>query len=276
MSKHSNEDVVSRLQSSQKPVALITGAGRGIGRGIAMALADKGWHVVINDLPPSQAMDSEADEVAQEIQANGGDALVLLGDVTVHAQRESLVAQVLSQLGRIDLLVNNAGIAPRTRLNILDVSEQSYDEVMQTNLKAPFFLTQLVANQMIALLRQKIIDYPRIVNIGSLNAYTSSPNRGEYCLSKAGVGMLTKLFADQLAEHGINVYEIRPGIIETSMTQVVKEKYDRLIDEGVTPIRRWGQPQDIAQAVVAIAEGYLPFSTGEVINVDGGFHLQRL
>ncbi|MEA3345143.1 MAG: SDR family oxidoreductase [Chloroflexota bacterium] len=161
-------------------------------------------------------------------------------------------------------------------MDILETSEASYDEVMAVNLKGPFFLTQRVAKEMIKLLEQGVIEQPKIVNIGSLSAYASSPDRGEYCISKAGVAMMTALYADRLAEHGINVYEVRPGIIETDMIRVVKEKYDRLIEEGLTPIRRWGQPDDIARAVVALAEGYLPFSTGEVINVDGGFHLRRL
>jgi NAD(P)-dependent dehydrogenase (short-subunit alcohol dehydrogenase family) len=192
------------------------------------------------------------------------------------ADRQRLIDEIVPKFGRIDLLVNNAGMAPRQRLDILETSEISYDEVMTVNLKGPFFLTQQVARVMIEQLQQGVITAPRIVNIGSISAYTSSPNRGEYCLSKAGMSMMTALFADRLAEYGINVYEIRPGVIATDMTSGVKEKYDRLIDEGLTPIRRWGQPDDIGRAVVAIAEGYLPFSTGEVINVDGGFHLHRL
>jgi NAD(P)-dependent dehydrogenase (short-subunit alcohol dehydrogenase family) len=167
-------------------------------------------------------------------------------------------------------------MAPRQRSDILQTSEESYNEVMNVNLKGPFFLTQRVANAMIELLEAGVIERPIIVNIGSISTYTSSPNRAEYCISKAGVGMMTALFADRLAEYGINVYEIRPGIIKTDMTSVVQAKYDQLIAEGLTPIRRWGQPEDIGRAVVAIAEGLLPFSTGEVINVDGGFHLHRL
>jgi NAD(P)-dependent dehydrogenase (short-subunit alcohol dehydrogenase family) len=160
---------------------------------------------------------------------------------------------------------------------MLQVGETSYDEVMTTNLKGPFFLTQRVANAMIPLIKDEKISNPKIINIGSISAYTSSPARAEYCISKAGMGMMTLLWADRLAEYGINVYEIRPGIIETDLTSVVKDKYDRLIlEEGITPIRRWGQPEDIGNAVVAIAEGLLPFSTGEIINVDGGFHISRL
>jgi NAD(P)-dependent dehydrogenase (short-subunit alcohol dehydrogenase family) len=176
----------------------------------------------------------------------------------------------------MDLLVNNAGMAPRVRVDMLEMGEASYDEVMAVNLKGPFFLTQLVANKMIALLKAGVIQDPRIVNIGSLSAYTSSVNRAEYCLSKAGIAMMTALYADRLAEHGIHVFELRPGIMQTDMTSVVRERYTALIAEGLTPIRRWGQPSDVGRAVVAIAQGYFPFSTGEVINVDGGFSLRRL
>jgi 3-oxoacyl-[acyl-carrier protein] reductase len=167
-------------------------------------------------------------------------------------------------------------VGPRQRMDLLEISEASYDEVMTVNLKGPFFLAQATAKAMIALLKAGTIQAPKIVNIGSISAYTASVNRAEYCISKAGVGMMTALLADRLAAEGINVYEIRPGIVETDLTSVAKAKYDALIADGLTPIRRWGQPEDVAAAIVAIAEGYLPFSTGEVINVDGGFHLRRL
>jgi len=179
-------------------------------------------------------------------------------------------------MGRIDLLVNNAGVSPKVRMDILEVTEESYDRVMTINLKGPFFLTQLVANWMIELKKFRNELEPKIVNISSISAYTSSTSRGEYCISKAGVSMMTKLYADRLSEYGVNVYEIRPGIIFTPMTEPVKEKYDKLISEGITPIKRWGTPEDVAKAVVAIAKGYFPFSTGEVFNVDGGFHIRRL
>jgi NAD(P)-dependent dehydrogenase (short-subunit alcohol dehydrogenase family) len=174
------------------------------------------------------------------------------------------------------MLVNNAGIAPPKRVDILEATEQSFDRVMEVNLKGPYFLTQLAANWMV---RQKT-DHPersfRIVNISSISAYTSSTSRGEYCLSKAGVAMMTKLYADRLAEYGIGVFEIRPGIIATDMTSPVKEKYDKLISDGLTPIKRWGQPEDVAKAIRAIAQGLFDFSTGQVLDVDGGFHLRRL
>lgn len=253
-------------------VALVTGAGRGIGRGIALALAEKGWSLVVN----YRGNRSAADETIAALHALGADALAVQADISVAADRRRLVDETLTHFGAIDLLVNNAGMAPRQRVDLLQTSETSYDEVMDVNLRGPFFLTQLVANAMIGQVEAARAARPVIVNISSLSAYASSPNRGEYCISKAGMAMMTALFADRLAEYGINVYEIRPGVIATDMTSVVKEKYDKLIGEGLTPIRRWGEPDDVARAVLAIAEGYLPFSTGEVINVDGGFHLRRL
>ena len=259
-------------------VALVTGASRGIGRAIAVALAGDGWTVVINYLSNTEA----AAQTLAEVLAAGGQGVMIQADIADAADRERLVQEILSRYGRIDLLVNNAGMAPRRRVDLLEATEASYDEVMAVNLKGPFFLTQLVAKAMIALQaehplqRTGAVQSPKIVNIGSMSAYTSSTNRAEYCLSKAGIGMMTQLFADRLAECGINVYEIRPGIIATDMTSAAREKYDRLIAAGLTPFRRWGQPEDVAMAVQMIARERLPYSTGEVINVDGGFHLHRL
>lgn len=257
---------------SDPQVALVTGAGRGIGRGIALALAEKGWQVIVNFRSNAGA----ADETAAAIRQVGGRAVAVQADIGSAADRNRLVQAVLGQHQRIDLLVNNAGMAPRQRADLLTMTEASYDEVMEVNLKGPFFLTQQVAQAMIELRQRDSTAAPKIINIGSISAYTSSTNRGEYCISKAGMGMMTQLFADRLAEYGIYVYEVRPGIIATDMTGPVTEKYDRLIAEGITPIQRWGQPDDVAKAVVALAEGILPFSTGEVINVDGGFHFRRL
>ncbi len=251
-------------------VALVTGASRGIGRGIALALAARGWSVVVNYRGNTEA----ADATRQAVESAGGACLLIQADVATAHDRAQLLTETLARFGRIDLLVNNAGMAPRQRVDLLEVSEASYDEVMAVNLKGPFFLAQAVARQM---LMQPVGAVPsRIINIGSISAYTASINRAEYCISKAGVAMLTALLADRLAEHGIGVYELRPGIIDTDMTGPAKAKYDRLIGEGLTPIRRWGTPEDVGQAVAAIADGYLDFSTGEVINVDGGFHLRRL
>ena len=253
-------------------VALVTGAGRGIGRGIALALGARGWTVMINYHANAEA----AAETVKAIEDARGTASALQGDVASEADRVRMVEQTLSKHNRIDLLVNNAGMAPRRRVDLLDMTEASYDEVMSVNLKGPFFLTQLVAARMIDLLQARAIQSPKIINIGSMSAYTSSTSRGEYCISKAGMGMMTLLFADRLAEYGINVYEVRPGIIDTDMTQPAAENYDHLIESGVTPIKRWGTPQDVAKAVVMLAEDSLPFSTGEIIHVDGGFHFQRL
>jgi NAD(P)-dependent dehydrogenase (short-subunit alcohol dehydrogenase family) len=211
-------------------------------------------------------------------------------DVSVAADRAKLVAETLAAFGRIDLLVNNAGVAPDVRADLLEASEESFDRLININLKGPYFLTQLVAREMVREATKRgetvsggktvsgtVSPSPKIVNITSVSAYTASVNRGDYCVAKAGLAMMTQLFAARLAEHGINVYEIRPGIIETDMTGPVKAKYDELIfEKDLTPIRRWGRTQDVARAVVAIAKDLLPFSTGEVINVDGGFHLRRL
>ena len=258
---------------SSQSVAIVTGSSRGIGRGIALSLAERGWDIVINYHSNAAA----AEEVRLAVQGLGADALLVQADLANLADLNHMVDAALERYGRIDLLVNNAGVGPRQRVDLLSTTVESYDEVMATNLRGPFFLTQRVAKEMIAQLQAGKIQTARIVNIGSISAYTSSPSRAEYCISKAGVGMLTIVFADRLAEYGINVYEIRPGIIATDLTSVVKEKYDRMIfEEGLTPIRRWGQPEDVARAVVAVAEGLLPYSTGEVINVDGGFHLHRL
>jgi 3-oxoacyl-[acyl-carrier protein] reductase len=258
---------------SNENVAIVTGSSRGIGRGIALSLAERGWQIVIN----YRSNFTAAEEAQKAVEAAGGGALIIQADMASQADLLKLVEATLAKYGRIDLLVNNAGVAPRQRVDMLQVAETSYNEVMDINLKGPFFLTQRVANEMIALLKEEAISQPAIINISSISAYTSSPTRAEYCISKAGMSMMTKLWADRLAEYGINVYEIRPGIIATDLTSVVKEKYDHLIlEEGLTPIKRWGVPDDIGKAVVAIAEGLFPFSTGEVINVDGGFHLHRL
>lgn len=256
----------------QAKVSIITGSGGGIGRGIAVELARRGWTLVINDIGDP----AEARLTLSQVEAAGGCGMIVLADITSDDDRERLVQQTLNAYGRIDLLVNNAGIAPRQRTDMLEMSEQSMHEVLAVNLIGPFFLTQIVARKMLELLARKVVEQPKIVNISSVSAYAASTNRAEYCISKAGVSMSTTLYAERLAAAGINVYEIRPGIIETPMTAGVKEKYDRLLEGGVTPIRRWGQPEDIGKAVVAIAEGYLPFSTGQVLDVDGGFHIQRL
>lgn len=256
-----------------RKVALVTGASRGIGRGIAASLAGAGFDVVVNF---AQDLDA-ARQVQAEIEATGGRAHLVRADIGDRADRERLVEEAYWSGGRLDLLVNNAGAAPAVRADLLDASEESFDRVLGTNLKGPYFLTQAVARRMIEQVQAGTLSHPKIVTIGSISAYAASVNRGDYCLAKAGLAMLTKLYADRLAEHGINVYEIRPGIVETDMTRGVREKYDELIlERGITPIRRWGQPDDVARAVLAIATDLLPFSTGQVIDVDGGFHLHTL
>jgi len=256
----------------ERKVACITGASRGIGRGIALALSSEGYRVVVHYNNHSQTAQTTLDD----IQTMGGDGIILRADLAVPQDRQEMVSKIEQEFGRIDILVNNAGMAPKQRADMLEMTEASYDEVMSVNLKGPFFLTQVIAKWMIELSLKIELYTPIIVNIGSISAYTSSINRGEYCISKAGMGMMTMLFADRLAEQGILVYEIRPGIINTDMTLSVKSKYDDLISGGLTPIRRWGMPEDIGKAVAALASGTLPFSTGEIINVDGGFHLRRL
>ncbi len=264
---------------AERPVAIVTGASRGIGKGIAKELASLGYDLVVNHFDfttEGKPDESRAVQTQKEIKELGADCEVLRGDISSAEDRHSLVALAKTKFGRCDMLVNNAGVEPLKRMDILEVTEESYDRVMGINLKGPYFLTQLVANWMVEQKKTHPERAFRIVNTGSISAYTSSPARGEYCVSKAGIAMMTMLYADRLAEYGIGVFEIRPGIIETDMTSVVKDKYDKLIAEGLTPIKRWGQPEDIAKAVGAIAEGRLDFSTGQVINVDGGFHLRRL
>jgi 3-oxoacyl-[acyl-carrier protein] reductase len=260
---------------SDRPVSLVTGAGRGIGRGIAIELAKLGHAVVINFAGNASA----ADECLQLVRAAGGEGITVQADVASAEDRARLVNETLAAYSRIDLLVNNAGVAPNVRADILDAGEDSFDRLININLKGPYFLTQLVARQMIAQVQNSAITsfgLPRIVTITSVSAYTASVNRGDYCIAKAGLAMMTALFAARLAEFGINVYEIRPGVIATDMTSGVKDKYDHLIEQGTWPLRRWGQPADIGRVVAAIARGDLPYSTGEVINVDGGFHLRTL
>jgi len=258
---------------SERSVALVTGAGRGIGRGIAVELGRLGWSVVVNYAGNAGA----AEECLGLVRDAGGDGIAVRADVSSHPDRERLVDETLAAYGRLDLLVNNAGVAPDVRADILEAGEASFDRLIAINLKGPYFLTQRVAREMIRQAeREPDAPRPQIVTITSMSVYTASVNRGDYCISKAGLGMMTTLYAARLAEHGIRVYEVRPGVIATDMTGPVKEKYDQLIASGAWPIRRWGEPRDIGRAVAAIARGDFPFSTGEVINVDGGFHLRTL
>lgn len=249
--------------------AIITGSSRGIGLGIAKKLFEDGYFVIVTS-------SSYREETAQTFKNLFGDHHSYVpGDIKERTTWEKLLKEATNK-GRLDILVNNAGIAPPVRNDILAATEESYDLVMETNLRSVFFLTQLCANYMISQLGN-IEDYnPRIINIGSVSAYTSSTSRGEYCISKAGVSMVTTLFADRLAEYSIPVFEVRPGIIATDMTGKVKEKYDKLISEGITPIKRWGIPDDIANMVSSLATGAFDFGTGTIFNADGGFHMRRL
>jgi NAD(P)-dependent dehydrogenase (short-subunit alcohol dehydrogenase family) len=256
----------------QSPVALVTGSSRGIGRGICIELARRGYAIVVNF-----AGNEEAARQTQQLLGSGAESLLCQADVGMAIDRERLVDQVLAKWGRIDVLVNNAGITSIGRRDILEATEDSWDRVLAVNLKGPYFLTQRVAREMIGLTeKNKPVNYePAIVNISSLSSYAVSTNRGDYCVSKAGLSMLTQLFALRLAEHGIRVYEVRPGVIDTDMTAVAKERYAQLIAEGLTPIPRWGTPEDVGKAVAALVTGTIPYNTGDVINVDGGFHLRR-
>lgn len=265
------------------PCALVTGGSRGIGRGIALALAARGWDLAINFARREDAAQETATDCLSAARAAGREiqALIVRGDVSRRDDREGLVGFVEEKFGGLDLLVNNAGIAPRIRADLLEATEESFDELVATNLKGPYFLTQRVARQMVEgpdRWAGSGAERPRrkIVFVSSISAYTASVNRGDYCVTKAGVSMLVKLYAARLAAPGIQVFEVRPGVVATDMTGPVKEKYDRLIAEGLTPIPRWGLPEDVGRAVAAIAEDAFPFSTGEVLNVDGGFHLRVL
>ena len=254
-------------------IALVTGGRRGIGLGIAQALAEAGWHLAICGTAPAP----EAQAAVDELRKTGADVLYCQADISDAAARQKLIETVRDRFGRLDLLVNNAGVAPDVRADILDATEQSFERLIRINLQGPYFLTQLVARWMIEQ-KQADADFAGcIVNITSVSATTVSVDRGDYCLTKAALSMATKLWAVRLAEYGINVYELRPGVIETDMTAGVKAKYDELIGEqGILPIARWGRPEDVGAAVRAIAEGRLPYTTGDAIHIDGGFHLHRL
>jgi 3-oxoacyl-[acyl-carrier protein] reductase len=257
---------------SEMRAALVTGGSRGIGRGICLELARIGFAVAVNYATRPDA----AEETVARVTEAGGRAIAVRGDVGNADDRAGLVARTVDQFGRLDLLVNNAGITSQGRKDVLEATEESWKVVFDTNLKGPFFLSQAAAKEMIRQVGEGTIPGGKIVNISSISVYTVSLNRADYCMSKSAMRMMTQLFAQRLADEKILVYEVCPGVIESDMTAPVKEKYDRLIAEGLWPIRRWGKPSDVGKAVVAIADDYLPFSTGECINVDGGFHIRNL
>ncbi len=257
---------------SDARAAIVTGGSRGIGRGICLELGRLGYAVVVNYATRPDA----AEEVASAIRAAGGRAIAVRANVGSRDDRDELVRRTLAEFGRIDVLVNNAGITSQGRKDLLEATEDSWNLVFDTNLKGPFFLSQAVANEMIRLIRGGTMEAAKIVIISSVSGYAVSTNRADYCMTKAALGMMTKLFALRLAEENIGVFEICPGVIDSDMTAPVKEKYDRLIADGLWPIRRWGRPEDVARAVAAIVADYFPFSTGERINIDGGFHIRSL
>lgn len=251
-------------------VAIVTGGNRGIGLGISQSLIAEGVRVaVVATRPEPEGLIDSLGGPEQAAYFQGR-----VDDVETH---EQLVADVVARFGRVDVLVNNAGVAPEVRADILEATPESYDRVMGINLRGPYFLTQAVARQM---LRQEVAaDAPvrgTIVNVASISSVTVSTNRGEYCISKAGMSMATRLWAVRLAPEGIPVYEVRPGVIASDMTAKVKERYDALFEQGISPMPRWGQPSDVGGAIVALTSGLMPYSTGDVINVDGGMHLPRL
>ena len=249
---------------------LVTGGARGIGRAISLLLAENGFTVAAVGTRPEDAVG----DFLAELRGFGERNMYIQGDISSREDRERIVDTFYDTFGRLDILVNNAGVAPNVRADLLEMSEESFDRVLGINLRGAFFLTQYAANRMI---KDAPGESPRmIITTTSISAETSSVNRGEYCISKAGLSMVVKLFAERLAPHGINSYEIRPGIIETDMTAGVKSKYEEKIGAGLLPIARMGKPEDVAKAVFALARGDLAYTTAAVINVDGGFTLSRL
>lgn len=254
-----------------KKVAIVTGSSRGIGYAIARRLGRDGFRVIVSATGPQE----KYEQALAGLTADGTEWRYIRCDIADHDSRLHLIEETVRQFGRIDVLVNNAGVAPKVRADLLDMTEESFDRVVGTNTKGNLFLTQAAAKQM---LRQELIGKKRgtIINISSCSAEVSSVSRGEYCVSKAGVSMLTTLFADRLAGEGILVNEIRPGVIATDMTSAVTGKYDKLIADGAFPIARWGTPEDIANAVSAFANDDFLYTTGSYLDVDGGFHIKRL
>jgi NAD(P)-dependent dehydrogenase (short-subunit alcohol dehydrogenase family) len=253
-------------------VALVTGGSRGIGLGVAKALAADGYHVAIN----GRREPAEVEPVLAELRSAGVEAMYCRADVADLADHAGMLDQIFERFGRLDVLVNNAGVAPDVRADILEATPQSFDRLISINLRGPYFLTQAAARRMVEQ-RQKDSKFRGcIVNVSSVSATVASVNRGDYCISKAGIAMATMLWAARLAEFGIDVYEVRPGVIATDMTAGVTAKYDALIAGGLTVEKRWGTPADVGRAVAMLARGDLPYATGQVLNVDGGMTIQRL
>jgi len=261
------------------PLALITGSSRGIGRGIALELAKAGMHDLVINYAGNEAAARECKALCEKASEGRRRVEIVQADISKGSDREAIVNFVRREFGRLDLLVNNAGVAPNVRADLLEAGEESFDRLININLKGPYFLTQKAARLMID---SAPIDGSgegagkAVVNVTSISAWAVSTNRGDYCVAKAGLRMMTQLYAVRLAEYGIGVFEIQPGVIATDMTGGVKEKYDQLFANGLAPINRWGQPSDIGKAVVAVARGLFPYSTGQVFNVDGGYHIHRI
>jgi len=258
--------------TSTKRIALVSGGSRGIGLGIALELARSRFDIAINGR--REAADV-ADAIAS-IEALGAKVVYCRGDVTSAAERQSILSEIRNHFGRLDVLVNNAGVAPSTRADILDADEASFDRLIEINLKGPYFLTQSAAQWMIEQRKADKAFRGCIVNVSSVSATVASVNRGDYCISKAGIAMATQLWAARLTEFGIDVFEVRPGIIATDMTVGVKEKYDRLIESGLLLNKRWGTPADVGKTIAALARGDVPYAPGQVLVIDGGLTLQRL
>ncbi len=258
---------------NEKPVAVITGASRGIGRSVAIALAAGGYDIAAI----ARSVDSEGMEIlGPEVEKSGAAFFPVGLDISCTSCHKEVIANILERYGRIDVLINNAGVAPLLRNDVLEMTEESYDRVMNINLKGPVFFAQRIAREMIWL-KQTMTDYkPVIVFVTSVSAVRSSPNRSEYCVSKAGLSMISTIFADRLSREEILVYEVRPGIIQTDMTAKIKDKYDRLISEGLVPQKRWGLPEDVGKAVASIARGDWSFSTGMIFEISGGLNIQKL
>ena len=256
-----------------RPVALVTGGTRGIGLGIARALAGRGYDLALSG---QRAAADVAAAVSALEASHGGAVQYVPSDIASAGDRAALVNEVLARFGRVDVLVNNAGRAPRIRADLLDAAVDSFEEVIATNLEGPYFLSQAIAQTMIDLRRREPAARPSIVFITSVSAEMASPHRGEYCVSKAGLAMAARLYAARLAPEGIAVFDVRPGIIDTDMTAPVREAYDRRIADGLVPAGRWGTAEDVGAAVAALVAGDVPYATGSILYVDGGLHLPRL
>jgi NAD(P)-dependent dehydrogenase (short-subunit alcohol dehydrogenase family) len=265
------------MSTQPAAAALVTGGSRGLGRGIAEALARAGLDVAIH-YARNRAAAEQAEVACRSAAPRGDQRFVLVGgDVSSAGDRRRILEETLAGLGRLDVLVNNAGMGPRVRADILEAGEESFDELIAVNLKGPYFLSQAVARHWLE--RREPSRLPgghKLIFISSVSAAMASLNRGEYCISKAGLAMAAQLWAARLAAEGVQVFELRPGIMATDMTAGVKDRYDRLIADGLVPQRRWGSPEDVGRAVCALVQGSFPFSTGEVIHIDGGLHVRTL